>query len=249
MYIDSHCHLTCDALFSDLNQIVNNAGDVSGFLIMCTSEEEFLRALPLREKDRRFKIAWGWHPQDAVTIKDENLDRLEQSAPLLDCLGEIGLDYYWDASHKEVQKELFIRQIQIANRNNLPVSIHMRQATKDTLDILKEQAQTKIIFHCFSGSLETMKECLKLDSMISFAGPLTFKNAKHAPQCVIHCPTDRLLSETDSPYLAPEPLRGTRNEPANVRYVAKKISRLKEMDEAILCRQISDNFYSLFKDS
>lgn len=248
MYIDSHCHLTCDALYNDLEQILENAEDVSGLLIMCTSETEFQRALPQRKKDPRFKIAWGWHPQDVLSITEHDINRLRQNAHLFDCLGEIGLDYYHDASQKEKQKQLFVQQIQIANQFHLPISIHMRQATKDTLDLLKEYAQTKIIFHCFSGSKETMKECLKLDAYISFAGPVTFKNARHALDCAIECPVSRLLTETDSPYLAPEPLRGSRNEPSNVRFITQKISRLKNMDEATLCRQISDNFYSLFKD-
>ncbi|MBP3871300.1 MAG: TatD family hydrolase [Faecalicoccus sp.] len=248
MYIDSHCHITCDQLYSDLDQILERAEDISGFLIMCTNEEEFKRALPLREKDKRFKIAWGWHPQDVLSVTENDIERLKQNAHLLDCLGEIGLDYYRDSSNKELQKELFIRQIHIANQYNLPISIHMRQATKDTLDLLKEHSNTKIIFHCFSGSRETMKECLKLDSFISFGGPVTFKNARHAPECVIDCPISRLLTETDSPYLAPEPVRGTQNEPSNVRYIAQKISRLKNLDEATFCRQISDNFYSVFKD-
>ena len=151
-----------------------------------------------------------------------------------------------DDSFKEEQKSIFIKQILLANQYQKPIAIHMRSATKDTLDILKEYAQTKILFHCFSGSKETMMECLKLTSYISFAGPITFKNARQAPECIINCPVDHLLTETDSPYLSPVPFRGKQNEPKNVQYVVKKICELKQIEETVLCSQIEKNFYSFF---
>ena len=156
------------------------------------------------------------------------------------------MDYYWDTSFNDLQKELFIKQIQIANEHNLPISLHMRESTKDCMDILKQYAKTKIIFHCFSGSKETMMECLKMNSMISFAGPITFKNARHAPECIEVCPIDRIITETDSPYLTPVPYRGKENEPMYVEYVAKKICEIKQLDEAYACRQIEENFNSIF---
>ena len=248
MYTDSHCHITCDDLYERIDEVLQNMKDVSRAMIMCTSEEEFLRALPLKEKDPKFKIAWGWFPEDAKDITEEHFHKLEQaiSNHQIDCVGEIGLDYHWDTSFIEEQKRIFIRQIQMANKSHLPISIHMRDATKDCLDILRTYAQTKIIFHCFSGSVETMKECLQMNSFISLGGPVTFKNAKKAKKVAIACPLDRLLSETDCPYMCPEPFRGRQNEPMYVKYVEKKIGELKQLDEDIVCSQIQKNFDSLF---
>ncbi len=249
MYVDSHCHLTFDELFQRKEDVLRNMEKVSYAMIMCTNEEEFQRALIYKKEDpKRFKIAWGWHPQDANAITEDHLIKLQKALDQhqLDCLGEIGLDYYWDSSFKERQKELLIRQLHMANQAGLPVSIHMRNATLDTLSILKQHAKTPIIFHCFSGSKETMKECLKMDSMISFAGPITFKNARKNVLCVKECPIDRILSETDSPFLTPVPFRGQKNEPMYVEYVTKKICEIKQLALETVCSQIQRNFLSLF---
>ncbi len=249
MYTDSHCHLTCDELYDQLDEVLANMHSLSSCMIMCTNETEFQRALLIKKQDPRFKVAFGFFPGDAKEVSHIDLKQLEMNLKegLIDVLGEIGLDYYWDDSFKEIQKELFIKQIELANRYKVPISIHMREATNDCLSILKQYAKTKIIFHCFSGSLETMKECLKMNSLISFAGVITFKNAKHAPACVKACPIERILSETDSPYLTPVPYRGKRNQPAYVEFVEKKIAELKESDLKSVCRQIEQNFLSLFE--
>ena len=249
MYTDSHCHLTCDELYDQLDEVLANMHSLSSCMIMCTNETEFQRALLIKKQEPRFKVAFGFFPGDAKEVSHQDLEQLEMNLKegLIDVLGEIGLDYYWDDSFKEIQKELFIKQIELANRYKVPISIHMREATNDCLSILKQYAKTKIIFHCFSGSLETMKECLKMNSLISFAGVITFKNAKHAPACVKACPIDRILSETDSPYLTPVPYRGKRNQPAYVEFVEKKIAELKESDLESVCRQIEQNFLSLFE--
>lgn len=249
MYIDSHAHITCDRLYQRIDEIIENMKKLSYCMIVCTNFTEYERALALKSKDDRFKIAFGFYPGDAKDITEEDLNKLETIAKekKIDCLGEIGLDYYWDTSFNDLQKELFIRQIQIANANNLPIAIHMREATKDTCEILSIYAKTKILMHCYSGSVETMQELLKTGAYISFAGPLTFKNAKNAPDCVKVCPMDRILTETDSPYLTPVPYRGKENEPMYVEYVTKKICEIKEIDESILCPQIEKTFLSLFE--
>lgn len=248
MYTDSHCHITCDRLYSRIDEIIDNMKikNITTCMIMCTTKEEFERAKELKNRYEFFKIALGWFPGDAKEITEEHVDYLISQIPYMDCLGEIGLDYYWDTSFNDLQKELFIKQIHIANEHNLPISIHMREATKDCMDILKKYAKTKIIFHCFSGSKETMMECLKMDSMISFAGPITFKNARHAPECIKACPIERIITETDSPYLTPVPYRGKENEPMYVEYVAKKICELKNLEEVSACKQIEKNFNSIF---
>ena len=223
MYTDSHCHITCDRLYSRIDEIIENIKikNVTSCMIMCTSPEELDRAKKIKEEYPFFKIAFGWFPSDAKEIADKEIQYLIDQTP-------------------------YLEQIQIANEHNLPISIHMRESTKDCMDILKQYAKTKIIFHCFSGSKETMLECLKMNSMISFAGPITFKNARHAPECIEVCPIDRIITETDSPYLTPVPYRGKENEPMYVEYVAKKICEIKQLDEAYACRQIEENFNSIF---
>lgn len=248
MFSDSHCHLTCDRLYDHVDTILGSMERVSSCMIMCTNKEELERALALKAEDPRFKVAFGYFPGDAKEVDETMLAYLQTmlQEKKIDVLGEIGLDYYWDDSFKDRQKELFIQQIKMANEAHVPIAIHMREATQDCLDILKEYAKTKIIFHCFSGSVETMKECLKLDSFISFAGPITFKDAKHGPACVKACPLDRMLSETDSPYLTPVPFRGKENQPQYVEFVEQKISDLKEIPLPVVCEQIEKNFLSLF---
>ena len=145
-------------------------------------------------------------------------------------IGEIGLDYYWNTENKELQKIAFIEQIKIANKLDLPIQIHTREAVMDTLQILKENKVTKAgIFHCCPQNRELIKEGLKLGFYISFAGPITFKNSKNAVEMINLVPNDRILIETDSPYLSPEPLRGRRNDPRNVKYMAKKIAEVKKI--------------------
>ncbi len=143
-------------------------------------------------------------------------------------IGEIGLDYYWNKDNKELQKEAFIEQIKIANELDLPIVIHTREAVMDTLQILKENpVNKKGIFHCCPLNREIVKEALKLDFYISFCGPVTFKNSKNADEIIEMVPNDKMLIETDSPYLSPEPLRGRRNDPRNVKYVAQKVADVK----------------------
>lgn len=248
MYTDSHCHITCDRLYKRIDEIIENIQkhQVNSCMIMCTNAQEFERAKQIKEQYPFFKVAFGYFPGDAKEIHEDDLQYLIENINEVDVLGEIGLDYYWDTSFNDLQKQLFIRQIEIANTYNKPISIHMRESTKDCMDILKTYAKTKIIFHCFSGSKETMKECLKMDTLISFAGPITFKNARHALECIEACPIERILTETDSPYLTPVPFRGHENEPMYVEYVAKKIAEIKQIDETMLCQQIEANFHSLF---
>lgn len=250
MYIDSHCHITADDLYIRLDEVLKNMDRVSLAMIICTNEEEFQRALPIREKDPdRFRIAWGWYPGDVRDIDDSHYQSLQQAidAEQIDCLGEIGLDYYWDTSFKEQQQEAFIRQMHMANQAGLPIAIHMREATKDTMDLLKQHARTNVIMHCFSGSVETMKECIQRGYYISLGGPVTFKNARHSVEVAKACPPERLLTETDSPYMAPVPFRGKQNEPMYVEYVAKKIAEIKNVPLEPLCAQIQSNFQNVFK--
>lgn len=252
MFLDSHCHIVDDQMFENIETILFNAQELDRIMIMCTNEKELDRALQLKkEYPEKIKVSFGWFCDEAKNITQKKLDYLDQVAASgqIDMIGEIGLDYYWDTSFKEEQKKLFINQIHIANKYNLPISIHMREASRDTLDILKQYSQTPILFHCFSGSREIMEEALTLHSLISFAGPITYKSNKQGPINVQACPIDRLLVETDSPYLSPVPLRGTQNEPCNVKYTALKIAELKDINPDTLSKQLMHNYDHFFSIS
>lgn len=169
----------------------------------------------------------------------EEIENLGKTKKVV-AIGEIGLDYYWNKDNKELQKEAFKEQIKIANRLDLPIVIHTREAVMDTLQILKENTVNKKgIFHCCPLNRELVKEALKLDFYISFCGPVTFKNSKNAAEIIEMVPNDKMLIETDSPYLSPEPLRGRRNDPRNVEYVAQKIADVKGLE----IEQIADSTY------
>lgn len=252
MLTDSHCHVTCDELYGNKEDILQRAFDagVDQMLIICTNPKEYERAAELKKDyPDQIRVAFGYYPGDAKDVSQEDFAILEEACRSgnVDVLGEIGLDYHWDTSFKDIQKDLFIRQLQLAEECHLPVSIHMRDASRDTMDLLHAYARTPIIFHCFSGSAEIMKEALKMDSMISFAGPITYKNNRQGVENVRLCPADRLLSETDSPYLSPVPYRGKRNEPAYVKATEEKMAEIKEMDPQELARQIRTNYLSLFQ--
>ena len=230
MYTDSHCHITCDELYSDLEGVLSRMKDVSRVMIVCTSEEKYLRAVPIRSSDPvRFRIAFGFYPGDADEVTEERLAFLEEALKSgnVDVLGEIGLDHHWPEPDRQTQKDLFVRQIRMANDYDLPIAIHMRDASQDTLDLLRQEARTPIVFHCFSGSAEMARELVKLGWMVSFTGVLTYKNARKAVEAAQAVPLDRIMIETDSPYMAPVPHRGKRNDSGYVRHVCEKLAEIK----------------------
>ena len=160
----------------------------------------------------------------------------------------MGLDYHWDKSPKEIQKEVFRKQIQLAKKVKLPIVIHNRDATADVVQILKEEDAKEVggIMHCFTGSLEVAKECMEMNFYISFGGPVTFKNAKKPKEVVKEIPMEKLLIETDCPYLTPHPYRGKRNEPGYVRLVAEQIAELKELTIEEVAEKTTANAKKLF---
>ena len=174
----------------------------------------------------------GISPNYLEDYNDKNLEKIKILANDKKCvaIGEIGLDYYWEKENKQIQKAAFKKQIQIANELGLPIVIHSRDAVQDTIDLLKENnVEKKGIFHCCQLNKFLVEEALKLGFYISFAGPITFKNSKNAQEIIKNVPMDKILIETDSPYLAPEPVRGTRNNCINVKYVAQKIAEFKNI--------------------
>ena len=173
----------------------------------------------------------GVHPTEVKDWSDDLIYKIKEYSkhPKIIAIGEIGLDYYWDKSFNDLQKEVFIKQIKLANELNLPISIHDREAHKDTYDILKEHNKnSEIVMHCFSGSVEFMRECIKEGWYIALGGVVTFKNAVKMKDVAIEVPLDRLLLETDAPYLTPVPYRGKENQPAYVKFVAEEIAKLRE---------------------
>ena len=172
----------------------------------------------------------------------------ENKSKKLVAIGEIGLDYYWNKENKELQKQAFIKQIELANELELPIVIHSRDASVDTLDIIRNNKVKKAgIFHCCQLNQELVRQALELGYYISFAGPITFKNSKNAPEIIKMVPMDRILIETDSPYLSPEPNRGKRNDCRNVRYVAQKIADVKGLTVEEVAQKTYENAIRIFK--
>lgn len=210
-----------------------------------------LYAVHLAEKYPQLVAAVGYHPSDSKELDDAVFDELTElaEAPEVRAIGEIGLDYFWDETPRDVQRHWFIRQIDLAKQLHLPIIIHDREAHGDLFNIVREQnaGQNGGIMHCFSGSWELAKEALRRNFYISIAGPVTYKNAKSLPEVVKNCPLDRLLIETDSPYLSPEPKRGKTNEPANVYYVAEKIAQLRGISVEEVAEATTANAKAFFK--
>jgi len=192
----------------------------------------------------------GWHPVDAIDCTQEDLEWIEELAshPKIVGIGETGLDYYWDKSPKDVQQELFRKQIQLAQKINLPIVIHNRDATGDVVQILREENAASVggVMHCFSGSVETARECIAMNFMISLGGPVTFKNARLPKEVATEIALEHLMIETDAPYLAPHPHRGKRNEPAFVPLVAEEIARLKGLTIEEIAQATTANAKNFF---
>lgn len=251
-WIDSHCHLTCAQLLDEFDDLVCRAqeNEVLHFLIICCSLAEAEAALVKKaQHPDLFDIAVGFHPSDIKELTQQQWDGLEKLAknPNVSAIGEIGLDYYWDKDNHPQQKEVFIRQIQLANQVNKPIIIHSRDAILDTLTICKQVPVIKKgIVHCFSSSLEMAREFIKLGYHIGLGGPVTFKNAHTPKEVAAGIPLHALQLETDCPYLTPHPFRGKRNEPMYVPVTARLICELRNIDEQELEKSCYDNYQSLF---
>ncbi|WJV18888.1 TatD family hydrolase [Rossellomorea marisflavi] len=235
MLFDTHVHLNAEQFDEDVEEVIARAKEagVENMVVVGFDRPTIERAMELVETYDFLYASVGWHPVDAIDMKDEDLDWIEEwtKHPKVVALGEMGLDYHWDKSPEDVQKDVFRRQIRLAKKVKLPIIIHNREATQDIVDILKEEEASEVggIMHCFSGSPEVAKECVDMNFYISLGGPVTFKNARKPKEVAKEIPLKKLLVETDCPYLAPHPNRGKRNEPAYVRLVAEQIAELKEI--------------------
>ena len=231
--IDTHTHINMIEKLS-LDEILENAGKntVAKLIVPSSNAADIDEVFELSQKYDNVYCYLGIHPSEAKDWNDtiEEKIRTLAKSPKVVGIGEIGLDYYWDKSFVELQKDVFIKQIKLANELNLPVNVHDREAHKDTFDILKEHNKNStVIMHCFSGSPEFAAECIKEGWYIAIGGVVTFKNAKKMKEVAGTTPLDRLLLETDSPYLTPVPYRGDENQPAYVKFVAEEIAKIKEI--------------------
>lgn len=259
-FFDSHSHLNDEQFDEDREETIKK---------ICDSNVEFITAgYDLEGSKKAIKIAKrynctyataGISPNDIPQTKEKLWKELTEIEELvknniikkggcLCAIGEIGLDYHWNTENKELQKLAFIEQIKLANKYELPIFIHTRDAVMDTLQILKENKVANTgAFHCCPQNRELIKEGLKLGFYISFAGPITFKSSKNAIEMINLVPNNRILIETDSPYLAPEPVRGTRNTPINVKYVAQKIADAKNLSLEEIEKMTYENLKKLLK--
>lgn len=253
MLIDTHVHLNADQYDEDLEAVIDRARDagVDRMFVVGFDTKTIERAMKLIEDYDFIYAIIGWHPVDAIDCTDERLDWIESLSqhPKVIGIGEMGLDYHWDKSPKEIQKEVFRKQIALAKRVKLPIVIHNRDATQDCIDILLEEHAEEVggIMHSFSGSPEIADVVTqKLNFHISLGGPVTFKNAKQPKEVAKHVPLDRLLVETDAPFLTPHPYRGKRNEPAHVTLVAQQIAELRGISYEEVAQQTTQNAERLF---
>lgn len=253
MLIDTHTHINAEQFNEDVNETIERAraAGVSPMLVVGFDTPTIDRAIELAESYEDVYAIVGWHPVDAVDCTEEDLVKIEalMNHPKVMALGEIGLDYHWDKSTKDIQQRVFRQQIAIAKRTNMPIVIHNREATADVLDLLEEENAEVVggVFHSYSMSVELLERCLKLNFYISLGGPVTFKNAKVPKEVAKQVPLDRLLVETDCPYLTPTPFRGKRNEPAYVTYVAEEIAALRGMSYEALAEATTANAKRLFR--
>lgn len=251
--IDSHGHLNDPKLFPEIDALLERAkkAGVSQIIVPGYDLETSAKAIDISNDYEDCYATVGIHPHNANFYNLEMEETLKEylSNPKVVAIGEIGLDYHYEGFKKEVQKEVFIRQLNLARANDLPVVIHSRDATKDTMDILKEHAVgLSGVLHCFSGSLEVALEYIKeLGFYISLGGPVTFKNAKEQKNVAKEVPLNSLLVETDCPYLTPHPHRGKTNEPSYVPYILEEIAFLKGLSKEEVDKVTTKNTRDLFK--
>ena len=248
---DTHAHYDDEAFDEDREEVLKQIQDagVIGVLNCACSKKSLKTTNELTLKYDFIYGALGIHPSDAYDfneeVRNEIITKVNSNKKIV-AIGEIGLDYYWDKNpDRETQKNVFREQMKLAEELNLPVIIHDRDAHKDTLDIMKEFSNVKGIVHCFSGSVEFAKECIKLGYLIGITGVVTFKNAKKIVEVVENIPLEKLLVETDCPYMAPVPNRGKRNKSDYIEHIIQQIALIKDLDGKSVNIQVNKNFYNL----
>ncbi len=250
--IDSHAHLDDDRFDNDRTELINRLKENEIELVLNPGADlaTSKKAVKLADEYSFIYAAVGCHPHDSKYMNDDTMNIFRELAKnkKVIAIGEIGLDYYYDNSDRETQKKWFREQIKLASELDMPYIVHDRDAHEDLFKIMKEEAKsnTRGILHCYSGSVEMAKEFIKLGFYISLAGPVTFKKAKTPKNVAKEIPLDKLLIETDSPYLTPEPYRGKRNEPKYVKFVAEEIANIRNVSIDVIAKNTNENFKKLF---
>ncbi|MBQ9662116.1 MAG: TatD family hydrolase [Oscillospiraceae bacterium] len=251
MYFDTHAHLDDKAFDEDREAVIERILQAGVELVLdpgCDVQSS-RKAAQIAESHEQIWFATGIHPEELADFTEDGLEQVFALAEKPKCaaIGEIGLDYYWDDSHKEEQKQLFHAQLSFARERDLPVIVHDREAHGDCLAIVKQYPGIRGVFHCYSGSAEMAEELLKMGWYLGFDGPVTYKNARKALEVLSVCPAERILIETDSPYLAPVPMRGKRNDPGNLPYICARVAEVKGLTKEEAARITLENGRALFR--
>ncbi|MDD3453251.1 MAG: TatD family hydrolase [Bacilli bacterium] len=246
MYIDTHCHIS-EEDYDNIEKIIENIGNNIA-IISGADEKSNYEVVKLCNKYKNIYGTLGIHPGQIDNLSDDIFGFIEQNInnPKIVGIGEIGLDYYYKNDNKQKQKEIFIKQIEIALKYNKPIVIHSREAAQDTYDILKNYDNLKKVLHCYSYTLEMANLFAKINVKFGIGGVITFKNAKNLVNVVENINIKDILLETDSPWLTPEPIRGTKNEPKNIPLIAKKIAEIKKMEIASVLQITTNNAINQF---
>lgn len=249
MFFDVHAHLDDEAFDEDRDEVIEKVNQQNiGVINAGATLETSKTSVDLSGDYENFYACVGIHPHEAGDVPDNYIEILEDLAsyPKVVAIGEIGLDYYYDLADKDVQKRVFFEQLDLAKRLDLPVVIHNREAHQDTLEILKKSGIKKGLMHCYSGSFEMAQEFMRLGFYFSFGGMITFKNAKRPKEIASKLPLNRILTETDCPYLTPEPYRGKRNDPTMIPIIENQLAKLQGVSVKELEENININLKNLF---
>ena len=248
--IDSHCHLDHDPLFQNLNDIILRSKDmgIEKILTICTTIESFKNILNIVKTDRIIYGTFGIHPHETnknIVTKKNIVKEISFNKKIIG-VGETGLDFYYNNSDKDSQLKSFKKHIEAAIELDMPIIVHSRGAENETFELLKNNNNLKILMHCFTGSSSFADQLMPLGAYFSASGIITFNNSSDLQDTFKEIPLDKLLIETDSPFLAPVPMRGKKNEPSYIKYTLRKLAEIKKIDESELDRITTNNFNKLF---
>mgnify|MGYP000893273638 CR=1 FL=1 len=251
MLIDTHVHLNSTEFKDNVDEVINRAldQDVNIMIVVGFDHKTNLKAIELAERYPFLYATVGYHPTEAKTITEQDFVLLQEQLQHKKVvgIGECGLDFYWDKEHVTEQVQVFKRHIELSLELDKPLVIHMRDASEATFNVLKEYKGLKGIMHSYSGSAEMVSQFIELGLLISLGGPVTFKNGHKPKQVALVVPLDKLLIETDSPYLSPHPFRGKTNEPARVTLVAEEIAKIKQVSFEKIAQETTNNALHLFR--
>ena len=254
MIVDSHCHLDFPSLYNQLDDVVKRAeyNQVKYLLTICTTLESFEKIKLIIEKYKNIYGTFGIHPHESrkyTKVDSKFIFNLKRKYNKIIGIGETGLDFYYNHSDKKIQKKSFLDHISAASQLNIPVIVHSRNAETDTYEILKSEKKNsnlKVLIHCFAGTKDFAKKLIDINCYISVSGIITFKNSTELTETITSIPMEKLLVETDSPYLAPEPFRGKSNEPSYIIHTVEKLSKIKNISKDEVMKNTSDNFFKIF---